>query len=946
MLVITFTAHAQQYIVRHFSIQDGLSHDNVYYIFQDKKGFLWFCTDYGLTEYNGQTFNSTFYDKNGLLNGALMSVYEAGGDTLFINSYRNGLLTLANSRVKKYPLQRGQFPPFSLKALPLAENIWVLGKPALYEITHGAIKAHTVTNSEGQEIAFTNMVENDNDLLFCGSNGIYHVNHNVVEPYLKTYVSDAVIDICRDKHNNLWIAYRNHIQKITNGKPVCDYRLPAKQVIKDILCDSHDKLWIALDGDGMLLIENDTMTDITSALPMSKTVVNNMLEDNEGNIWMATYGAGVFKIISTEEFSYQPAGSNIYCKTLCGYGNGRILIGSVGKVSLWEDGRIKPFPVRLLTSDEYIYFIQIVGDKMYIGTSLGLIIKDTKNGTEQHIKHSKYLAATSLCSTSQGKILIGGYMSLMRVEGNRLIADTPGIGALVNRYNAIYCGHGNRILYATDKGILIADSASEALPLPMLPELRINDVLEDNQNRIWAATDNGLAYYYKNKWTIIKNADGLSSNKCNKLLLHGNQLFVGTLTGLSIIDLRTTQVHKCAAGIDRDDILSLYCEGNRLFAGTINKLVSFNLDRLIVDEGPPPVYITYARTPAQLFNMPVKLSLAYNQNKLTIGFIAVSYREPGKIEYRYKFDGLYNSWYTTNNATIEFSALPPGDYTFVLNARKNDGRWSKDIVLPIHVEAPFWKTWWFIILAITAGIVCIAVSVKLYEQKRRRQLLLFNKVVYLKQQALSALINPHFIFNCMNSIQYYLDNNESDKANSYLSDFALLIRMTLEDAQKAYISIEKEVERVKLYLSLEQLRFGDELEYEIVIHEPIKPHSIFIPNMILQPYIENAIWHGIMPQNGKGLIRVSFQEQAGNEIQIIITDNGVGISNTNGDTAKQGDGHYGMALTSQRLQLLKQISGDNYSVQVGPMEEKGTRVVITVAAKLVDAVPNDEPETI
>ena len=936
-----YTCLAQQYLTQNFTTQDGLSHSNVFRIFQDKQGFLWFCTNYGLTVYNGQVFNSNFNDKDGLLNNSVMSIYDDATGIKYINSYKNGLLVLADS-VKKYPINEGIYPGFSLHAMPLKDIIWIVGKPHLHKIKNNKITRCKITDKNGKDVAFTSIVRKDNDLLFCSSNGLYHIEDGTAKPFLPELVKDTVIDVAKDKSEIYWIGCKRKIIQVVAGKIVKEYNLQQGQLVKDILLDSHQNLWVALDGEGMLMIQNGVLRNITNSLVLNKTVVNDMLEDTEGNIWIATYGAGIFEITSLDILTYQAEGNNpnIYCRTLCGYENDKILIGSIGKVSLWDKGIIKPFKFKLLKPDQYIYFIKVIDSKIYLGTSSCLIVKDVKRNEEKAIKYNSISAAISMFYSAKHEIFIGDYTNVYKLENDKLLLDTRRPS---QRYNTMYGDHDGNMWYGTDKGVLGPEKNKQNDAPAVWQNGPVNDIVQDSHGRVWFATDNGLLSFEHGKYKTFKTEQGLASNKCNTLIEDGgNKLWIGTLMGLNYIDLNTLQVTKYTTALYSDDILSLYYDHtNSLFAGTVNKLASINLNGINIKNTPPPVYITFVKTSRGQINMPKSLDLPYNENKVLIGFIALSYQNTGNVEYRYKIANLDDNWYVTKNTSIELSALPSGNYTFILNARKNGGSWSGDVILSITVATPFWQTWWFItattLLCIALLFFTIRQQIIAHEAKRRSQLVLYNKVVYLKQQALSALINPHFIFNCMNSIQYFMDNNENDKANAYLADFAHLIRVTMEDAQKVYISLESEISRIKLYLSLEQLRFGDGLEYDISIDRTLRTHDEYIPNMILQPYVENAIWHGIMPKNGKGKIAVSFSRHNEKEIKIMVQDNGTGI-NSKKTEQDEKEGHYGMKLTEERLELLKQLSKENYSVHASEITNKdgectGTLVEIVVTSQ-------------
>ncbi len=202
----------------------------------------------------------------------------------------------------------------------------------------------------------------------------------------------------------------------------------------------------------------------------------------------------------------------------------------------------------------------------------------------------------------------------------------------------------------------------------------------------------------------------------------------------------------------------------------------------------------------------------------------------------------------------------------------------------------------------------------------------------------------------MNSIQYYLHNHDNELANAYLADFARLIRMTMEDAVKAFITLEKEISRLTLYLSLEQLRFGDDLSYEIRVDPLVMTADVYIPNMILQPYIENAIWHGIMPKKSPSKLLILISAEENEQVKITIEDDGVGFRQEHTQQPAFKKGSFGKQITEDRLDLLNKLLGKHYSVTTRPGvdangEPRGTIVEILITARpLVDAFSQIEQE--
>ena len=218
------------------------------------------------------------------------------------------------------------------------------------------------------------------------------------------------------------------------------------------------------------------------------------------------------------------------------------------------------------------------------------------------------------------------------------------------------------------------------------------------------------------------------------------------------------------------------------------------------------------------------------------------------------------------------------------------------------------------------------------KKKHREKIKLEKQINGLEQQALQAMMNPHFIFNVMNSIQQFMNSNNKHAANHYLSEFARLIRMNLNLTIKGLVSLEEEINYLELYLSLEKIRFGEQFSYEIILASDIDDDETMIPPMMIQPFLENAIWHGILPLKGKGHVILSIEKTEDKLLKIQIIDNGIGISEKNTKKEVKADAHksYGMALTRQRLDLIEKETDTKLHIKIEkayPEElNPGTRV--------------------
>jgi hypothetical protein len=344
----------------------------------------------------------------------------------------------------------------------------------------------------------------------------------------------------------------------------------------------------------------------------------------------------------------------------------------------------------------------------------------------------------------------------------------------------------------------------------------------------------------------------------------------------------------------------------------------------------PKIYISSVVSNHQSLDLGApNFILEPNSRNITLNYSAIDFKNR-RITYRYRLKPDEN-WSETKNRRLELSSLEPGKYTFEVSAKSQDSQWSEPARINFILEKHFWQTWWFLLLMLAIGaylLYFIAVRItKRQKNKEQEQLLLKNKILMLEQQALQAMMNPHFVFNVMNSIQHYINTQNTSSANKVLTGFAKLIRKNLEICTKSYINLAEEIDYLNLYLSLEKNRFGEKFIYHISIDDEIDREETLVPSMLLQPYIENAIWHGIMPLEEGGKLDIIIDQKDEEYLWIKIVDNGVGIRNS---LANKHSAHVskGMTLTQERINLLNKIAAKPIQLFVEQNGEKGTTVTI------------------
>ncbi|MFM7233670.1 MAG: histidine kinase, partial [Flavobacteriales bacterium] len=355
---------------------------------------------------------------------------------------------------------------------------------------------------------------------------------------------------------------------------------------------------------------------------------------------------------------------------------------------------------------------------------------------------------------------------------------------------------------------------------------------------------------------------------------------------------------------------------------------------------PINVYIEHISVGNTHYDVVPDLPLGWNENNVRFTFLSFNFRTGSGTQYRYRLSGVTETWVETNSRTVDFWALPAGSYVFEVCAMNEDGVWGEPSVATFTIARHFTATWWFRLLMVLVLAGAVIGGFTLFYRSKRAQLIQRAKMTELRQQALNANMNPHFIFNALNGIQHFINSDQPEQANEFLTDFSRLIRMNLENNLEALVPLEDEMERLELYLKLEKLRFGDKLTYSIHGLDELQAHDISIPPMLLQPYVENAVIHGILPKEKGGHIDIALRA-IGKHFEVEIRDNGIGLKAASG---RKRDGHESLALkmNEERLAILRAMTGSTYSIaiidrreEVVPAEGTLVRLFLPMEASIV-----------
>ena len=447
------------------------------------------------------------------------------------------------------------------------------------------------------------------------------------------------------------------------------------------------------------------------------------------------------------------------------------------------------------------------------------------------------------------------------------------------------------------------------------------------------------------------NAD-LPSDYCIHLFRDGkNYLWIATLNGLVKFDPETRKaitILKQQHGFQNDnfDVTMNGISQNEIvvnFYGGLNVLnvADYNSNRFVPNPVLSSLQVQDQESDLSQISPETPFELRYNQNYLKFEFMSPGYNNGNQNRFAYKLEGADPGWiFSGNRNLVSYSGLPPGEYRFYLKAANNDGLWSEPVLqTTILILAPFWQRGWFYSICIAFALVLFFGWNRYHVRRVRREEQLKSdfrqQMAEIEMKALRAQMNPHFIFNSLNSINNYILKNNSELASQYLVKFSRFVRKVLDHSNEALGSLTDEVELLKLYIEIERMRFEDKFEYEIRIGEQLSPEKIEIPSMLLQPYVENAIWHGLVHKSGKGKLSIQFERRGDNSLSVVIEDDGVGREKAAELKSRQifRKKSYGMKISSDRINILNRFQGIPASFKIEDLRDmqgfpSGTRVIL------------------
>lgn len=960
LLSSTQLLQAQTTYIEHFDVRDGLPSNTCFFSFQDSQGYIWVGTDAGVSRFDGKYFRNFSID-DGLPDNQILQIKEDKNGRIWFLSFSGKLSYFHNGKIynkSNSPLLRklniteiiisffedsqGRFWLGTNKNLLYLydgeklvnyqskdmnrqftdasvyedkdRNIWVLSQNAGMVFKNNAFY---YAAGMPKSLSYKTVdIRPKHDLLYLDDGGLKRFDHGVkaIDIKVPAEMLNNKLGFIHATSTELWLSNNEGVFKFEKGKPSVQYlhNIPASQVIRD----KHQNMWFTTsNGIYMLPGEENRMYILNQDQGLSSNYIKSIIKDKNGRLWLGL-DKGMLNVLDLKSSA----------------------IRKIGLAKLGFRNNIKKLHLDSVNSS--IYF------------STDLAIGRIKNIYQQQQPELLREATSSVLAVKDFSLSPKNQLAIASASGVFLI-DNPweqfhfhalkvrnGKNFFANRAYSVHFNSAGQLWYSNTEGLssVGGEGLKSAKDIEYLKDKRVNDIKELGNGMLVLATDGyGLTYIKDGK--IIRTVtilDGLADNICKKLFVDGDHLWVITNNGINNVHIEEGKVEiqsfEYTNALLKNDVNDLYISGKTAYFATNNGLIFIPKKAFTKKSKAPKVIVSSILNNNNSLAVEDTLaSLDPSKNNITFIYSAIDF-EKQDLVYRFRLNPLDN-WTETRNRRLEFSALSPGDYTFEISSKSNNTEWSDPTKIKFKLEEHFWQRNWFILVLLIAASFSfykIAVIITNWRKNQeQKQLVLKHKILILEQRALLAMMNPHFIFNVMNSIQHYINTKDTSSANKILTGFARLIRKNLEICTKSFISLEEELEYLTLYLGLEKKRFGEKFNYTFKIDPKIDKEEVFIPSMLLQPYVENAIWHGIMPKEEGGNIQITMEVIDEEVLLIYIIDDGVGIDNSQ-RLKRDSHSSKGMSLTQERVQLLNQIESISIQISINQRGNSGTMVTIQV----------------
>ena len=984
-LCLRLTCLAQPFNYTVYREPDGLPSGYTECTLEDSRGFLWICTFGGLSRFDGRNFVN-YGVKEGLPDVKLDALYEDGKGRLWIGT-RRGLSVFNGKNFTNYRVPGIKGTTYIFTIFEARGRLYCICNSACYSLQGDTLKRAAPVSSF-TDSAVRSWHRLDDNRSIVGTTTAYYLvtsdgKFSVIKDIPGAKRSGVVLS---SQEPGVFYAVNKYgLYRWQNGKGVRITDLDfTGAILTGFFVDNQKRIWVSAEGRGIWVISNlkdiyfkDINTDFPGML------VPHINQDRQGNIWLCNF-RGLVKATdkyithydkSTGMYNDDIRSSDRMYDGSLHFGFSLVdsrdsitslpdplrriaesdsFYGSLGSVQKDQQGRMWAYAYDHLyywnkktVRDIAPMFKEKGGGSLYYDTAFNMLyvtrgeklfgVKDdsivltiTNDAAGKPLEEPDLLykdnfgnlwvnGDKTLYVYTHGKMI--NMMAALRlpqpVDAMAACSDKTGVWVYTYGFGVIHLKYNKDGTYERDDEIDTGDG---------LPGNIVRSLTIDGNGHLWMGVENGLCHIDPSK----KNADG-------SYIIHP----VGPTDGLHVISWSLSYLHTARDG--------------NVWLGTPNGVFRIDLSRLQPGKCKPDVFIEAANVTgagdtwrwnktdtSQFFTLPDQASFTYAQNNIRFHFTGMNLKT-GTIRYAWMLVGLDKAWQINQSADeVQYNNLPPGDYVFKVKATNDEGLESKEAQFVFHIKPPFWQTWWFRVLA---ALVAVAIIYYLIRQRDKRHEMENNLALQMSELKLTALqsqMNPHFIFNSLNSIQNYIMQKNPVEAARYLSKFSKLIRRILDQSFSHLKPMNEILETLRMYIELEAFRFSNEFTYSIEADEDDDTMNAMLPPMLLQPFVENAIIHGLMPKEGPKHLTIKLFTRNGNMV-VMVDDNGNG---RNFSEKRPGHISRGQKLTQDMLATLKQLQGVEATISYIDKTDAdgnatGTTVVIEIPVN--NPLPAEKP---
>ncbi len=885
---------AQNPITIQLTENDGLPDVEFYDITEDKNGFIWMAADKGLYRFDGKEYLPyTNSDKRGL------SVFGLKFDSqkqLWCNNISGQFFYLKDNKLELFLDLKNE-----LKG-ELAEFVFLKNKLIIFSTTM-ILSVDLKTKKRDYLLKKEGLVSNTIRAPFEFNEKIYFTINDKIFSFDGSKISLAVKDkitpfgvtafpkffkyrgglflISYDNllnQNRFFKINNNHLSEIPFSKKLEKNRIIATS-------EKDGFLWFCTSA-GIAKIKEKNNQLIIDGYFLKDDFITRTISDRNETLWISTLNNGIYIIPSLHVKTYSNTVYNDNISTIERINATKIAVGTT-KGNLFIIDVLNNQKQEIKINKE-----RKVSKLLYLKEENILLISTenssyTYNLTTKKITElNSFLNAKDLHHISNSNQFI--YCSFDRASVLKFENNTISLVRKLNAnraYRSYYDPEFKRVYVSHVDDLLLYENDSSFKSLKYKNKnIVAKDICQTDNGIIWIATFNdGLLGYKNNQIAMTFDVtNGLKSNIIQEMKSDGNNLWIITDKGIQILNSNTKKFKSSLTNIG--NIKGIVINDKSVFLATQERF--FEIDKTILPKQYhlKEIYIKSVTINEKDTLVKKDYSLPYDKNRIKLTFHINGFYPNDELLFEYRLLGLNDNWIVLDKNVdfVNFNSLPPNDYIFEVRSKTSSENKYVNTKINFKIRKPYWESWWFIsaLILISFSLLTLFYRNKLKTKEKEKELALKNakfenELAVLKLENLKSQMNPHFIFNALNSIQEYIVLNQKNLASSYLAKFADLIRAYLDHSSKGYISLREEVECLDTYLQLEKLRFEDKFSY--TINSLKSNEDIKIPTMLIQPYVENAIKHGLLHKKENRNLVIDFELLKEEKIlRCIILDNGIG----------------------------------------------------------------------